>query len=166
MRVLLKLLLDCEPEAAWRALQSPTVFREASAPFIDIASLEPSGFPSRWQPGAHPARMMVAGTVPIGRQTLNLEFPERRHEGVQILRDNGTGDSGLNALFTRWDHRMAIAADPAGTGKTLYRDRLSYSAGPYTAAVWPGLWALWQWRGARLTHLAPSWSSRIGEPAV
>ncbi|HEY8589877.1 MAG TPA: hypothetical protein VIL55_10030 [Naasia sp.] len=164
MRVLLKLILDCEPEAAWRAIQSPAVFREVSGPIIGATSLEPQGFPTRWEEGAHPVRLKAAGVVPIGDQVIGIEFPERRHAGVSIMRDNGAGLAGMSRLFTEWDHRIAIAADPAGTGKTLYRDRLRFSAGAATAAVWPSLWALWQWRGLRLQQLAPTWSDRIGEP--
>lgn len=159
MRVLLKLVLDCEPEAAWRALQSPTVFREASLPLLGFESLEDKGFPNRWEEGRHPVRISALG-IPIGTQEIRIELPERRHEGVQILRDNGGGITGLNRVFRVWDHRMAIARDPE-TGRTLYRDRLKYDAGALSAAMWPSLWALWQLRGARLTALAPSWSDTV-----
>jgi hypothetical protein len=165
MRVLLKLILDCEPEAAWRAIQSPTVFREASLPLLGLRSLEPTGFPPRWEEGAHPVQMSAMG-IPLGSQLIDIEFPARRHDGVQIMRDNGAGLTGVNSVFTKWDHRMAIAADPAGTGKTLYRDRLEYSAGRLTAAVWPSLWALWQMRGARLATLAPSWTYSKPSPSA
>lgn len=157
MRVLLKLTLDCEPEAAWRAIQSPTVFREASLPLLSFRSLEPNGFPARWEEGVHPVQMSLGG-LPLGSQTIDIELPERRHTGVQILRDHGAGLTGINTVFTKWDHRMAIAADPAGTGKTLYRDRLIFEAGPMTAAIWPSMWAFWQLRGARLKALAPGWT--------
>lgn len=166
MRILLKLVLDCPPEAAWRAVQSPAVLREVSGPLLDFESLELQGFPSRWEAGEHPVRVRVAGAVPVGEQVIGLEFPKRRHQGVQIMKDTGRGLSGLSALITEWDHRIAIAADPIGTGKTLYRDQLKFSAGKYSAAVWPGLWAFWQWRGLRLQQLAPTWSSDIGEPSA
>lgn len=155
--MLLKLTLDCEPEAAWRAIQSPTVFREASLPLLDFRSLEPNGFPPRWEEGVHPVRILAAG-VPIGSQAISIEFPERRHAGVQILRDNGGGLTGATTVFDRWDHRMAIAASPDEPGKTLYRDRLVFSAGALTLPIWPSLWAFWQLRGARLKALAPTWS--------
>jgi hypothetical protein len=158
MRVQLKMVLDCEPEAAWRAIQSPTVFREASLPLLDFTSLEPSGFPPRWEAGQHPVRIEALG-VPIGSQSIGIEVPDRRHAGVQIMRDNGSGLSGLNTVFDTWDHRMAIAAAPGEPGRTLYRDRLVYSAGALTLPIWPSLWALWQWRGARIKALAPSWTS-------
>lgn len=164
MRVLLKVVLDCEPEAAWRAIQSPAVLREVYSPLVAVESLEPKGFPSRWEEGAHPVRMRAAGLVPMGDQVIALEFPERRHAGVQIMRDRGAGLTGLNRLFTEWDHRIAIARDPKDPTKTLYREQLRFSAGPLTPAVWPVLWSLWQWRSARLKQLAPTWSSRLGEP--
>jgi len=163
MRVLLKLTLDCAPEAAWRAIQSPTVFREAAIPVMKFRSLEPNGFPPRWEEGQHPVAISLGG-IPMGTQAIGIELPERRHDGVQILRDNGTGLTGLNAVFDKWDHRMAIAAHPTEPGRTLYRDRLVFSAGALSAAVWPSLWLLWQMRGARLTALAPSWSEdRTGQ---
>jgi hypothetical protein len=158
MRVLLKLTLDCEPEAAWRAIQSPTVFREASMPLLDFKSLEAAGFPNRWEEGVHPVEIRALG-IPIGTQSIRIELPDRRHEGVQILRDNGGGLSGATTVFTKWDHRMAIAASPDQPGKTLYRDRLLFSAGALSPAVWPSMWAFWQLRGARLKALAPTWSA-------
>jgi hypothetical protein len=57
---------------------------------------------------------------------------------------------------------MAISPDPAGTGKTLYRDQLIFSAGPATLAAWPALWSFWQWRMQQLKRLAPSWRFDVG----
>ena len=48
MVVMLKERLACRPEAAWRALQSPTVMREVAGPWLAYASKEDGGFPSRW----------------------------------------------------------------------------------------------------------------------
>ncbi len=164
MRVLLKLTLDCEPEAAWRAIQSPAVLREVYTPLIKVDSLDPKGFPNRWEEGAHPVSMKAAGFVPLGDQVISLEFPERRHEGVQIMRDRGRGLTGLSRIFTEWDHRIAIARHPDDPKKTLYREQLRFSAGPWTALAWLKLWSLWQYRAIRLKQLAPTWSSRLGEP--
>jgi hypothetical protein len=85
---------------------------------------------------------------------------------VRILRDTGRGISGAVAAMARWDHRMAVSPDPAGTGKTLYRDQLIFTAGrgagPATLAMWPAFWAFWQWRMLRLKQLAPSWQLDLG----
>jgi len=161
MRVLLKEILDCTPDAAWRALASPAVFREVSAPLMSVASLEADGFPTTWSPGEHPVTMSGLGLVPLGEQIIRLEMRTTK-TGVRIVHDTGNGVSGAMKAVTHWDHSMAIAPDPAGTGKTLYRDQLIFSAGPATLAVWPGLWAFWQLRMLRLKALAPTWQYDLG----
>ena len=45
MIVMLKVVLDCDPDAAWHALRSPAALREVVSPWLDFASLEPQGFP-------------------------------------------------------------------------------------------------------------------------
>jgi hypothetical protein len=164
MRVLLKLILDCDPDAAWRAIQSPAVFREVSSPLFDFRPMQPEEFPTMWETGPHPVRALAARSVPVGQQVIDISFPATRVPDVRIMRDSGKGLSGLLALTTRWDHRMAISPDPAGTGKTLYRDQLIFDAGAIGPALWPTFWAFWQWRGAQLKRMAPSWASDIGEP--
>jgi hypothetical protein len=93
---------------------------------------------------------------------VNLRVESRQDGNVRILRDTGRGLSGSLAAVTHWDHRMAIAPDPAGTGKTLYRDQLIFRAGPATLALWPAFWTFWQWRMAQLKRLAPSWRFDVG----
>lgn len=155
MHVGLKLKLDCAPEAAWRALQSPTVMREVAGPWLGYASLERDGFPSSWSPGDHPVTLLAAGAVPVGVQRISIDLDRTRHAGVSIVRDAGSGVEGVPTVFRRWYHRMAVSRHPEDPGATLFRDRLEFDAGAATLGVWPGLWALWQWRGIRLQQLAP-----------
>lgn len=154
MRVLLKLELDCAPDDAWRAIRSPQVFQEVSAPLSTFRSLEVGGFPELWQPGEHPVHMSAGGIFPVGQQVIDVSFPDAP-TGVRVMRDSGRGLSGPLALVTHWEHSMAISAAPGG--KTLYRDQLIFSAGALTALMWPLYWAFWQWRGAALQRLSPSW---------
>jgi hypothetical protein len=163
MRVLLKMILDCEPDAAWRAIRSPAVLREVSSPLFTIESLEDDGFPTVWTPGEHPVTMRGGGLIPFGTQTIGLSFDDSRPDGVRIMRDAGGPSSGMLGTMTGWDHRLAVAPDPAGPDaegrlKTLYRDRLVITAGALTPVAWYGLWAFWQWRGHRMRQLAPTWS--------
>lgn len=165
MRVLLKQILDCPPDAAWRAIRSPAVFREVSSPLVAMASLAEGGFPTIWEPGEHLVTLRGLGLVALGEQVISLSVSATRPGGVRILRDTGRGVSGSLAAVTLWDHRMAIAPDPAGTGKTLYRDQLIFRAGPATLLLWPAFWAFWQWRMLRLTQLAPTWRHDLGVDA-
>jgi len=166
MRVLLKEILDCPPDAAWRALQSPAVFREVSSPLISVESLEADGFPSVWEPGEHPVELTALGLVPMGKQVIRLSMVTERRDGVRIVRDTGRGVSGALEAVTLWDHRMAVSADPAGTGKTLYRDQLIFRTGALTLPSWPVFWMMWQWRMLQLKRLAPTWRFDVGIDAA
>lgn len=153
MRVLLKLTLDCHPDAAWHAIRTPKAFRQVSAPFTSFSSLEDGGFPETWSPGEHPVEVSTIGGIVLGEQLIDISFAEK--PGVRIVHDDGRGLTGQLALVTKWHHTMAISHAP--DGKTLYRDRLVFGAGAITPLLWPVYWAFWQWRGIRIKALAKSW---------
>jgi hypothetical protein len=159
MRVLLKLVLDCEPDAAWRALHSPAVMREIASPWFTLESIEPGGFPTRWSAGVHRMRARALGVLPASEEFVDLSEPEGLPPEVRMLRDSGGPLSGPLAALGRWEHSMAVSPDPAGTERTLYRDQLRFgSSAPGSWALWYPVWAMWQWRGRRLKALAPTWA--------
>jgi len=154
MRVLLKLVLDCEPDDAWRALQDPAVFASVAGPITAFRSLEPGGFPDQWMPGEHHVAGRLFGVVPVGEQVIDLAMSEQPG-GVRMLKDTGGAVSGPIAAITEWEHTMVVSS--AGRGRTLYRDRLVFEVGGVSALAWPVFWAYWQWRALRLKTLAPTW---------
>lgn len=158
VKVFLKLALECEPDAAWRALQSPAVFQEVSSPLLQMEPLNGAAFPTRWEPGGHRMRVRFAGLLPLGEQVTSLEFSTHEHPGVRVLRDRGYGATGVLSLNHIWDHRMAVSAHPSRENMTLYRDRLVVGAGLMTPVAWAALWSFWQLRAANLRRLAPTWS--------
>jgi len=159
MRVLLKMTLDCEPDAAWRAIRRPSVLNEVSSPLSRFVSLEEDGFPELWPEGPHPVRMLAANSLVVGDQVIDVSYivkPGRGDEPrVRIMRDFGHGLSGPLAIPTRWEHSMAISAAPGN--KTLYRDQLVFEAGLLTPVLWPAYWSFWQWRASGIRRLAPTW---------
>jgi hypothetical protein len=186
MRVLLKMVLDCEPDAAWRAIRSPSVLNAVSAPLTKFESLEPYGFPTLWPAGDHPVVMRAPGGITIGEQVIAISYPEvgspgsgtrapaaagagaagtgpvsadsaTGRGGVRLMRDSGRGLSGPLALVTRWEHTMSIADAPGG--RTLYRDQLVFEAGALTPLLWPAYWAFWQWRAIGIKRLAAGWTA-------
>jgi len=157
MRVLLKLVLDSDPDDAWRALHDPQVFQTVSGPFTAIRSLEPGGFPEVWTGGEHRVAISAFGLVPIGEQIIDLSESDRSG-GIRVLRDSGRGESGLLGTVRKWEHTMVVSS--AGRGKTLYRDRLVIDVGPLTILAWPIFWLFWQWRGGRMRRLAPTWANK------
>ncbi len=160
MRILLKLVIDCDADAAWRALHSPRALAELYAPLVDLDPLPPEGFPTSWEPGGEAAvRMSLAGLVPMGTQLIQVTdrvtADPRGGETVRIGRDTGIPLSGPLAALDVWDHQIAVS--PADPGQTLWRERLVIG-GAAAPALWPVLWSVWQWRGARIKALAPTWA--------
>lgn len=165
---MLKLVLDCEPDAAWHALRSPAALREVVSPWLDFSSLEPGGFPAQWQEGEHLMTALALRTLAVGTDAVDISYPGGLPPGVRMLRDRGGIRSGLLGRGLRgWDHRMAVSPAPpapgSDTARTLYRDRLELH-GPLAPAAWYPVWAFWQWRGARLVRLAPTWSAEGAPP--
>ena len=154
MRVMLKLVLDIDPDTAWRVIRSPAGLLQVSAPLMGFSSLEPGGFPEIWPPGEHPVRAELFGVLPVGEQAIDISYPEPIGD-ARLVRDSGGGVAGVLTVVTHWRHTMSVA--PAPDGRTLYRDRLEFAAGPLTLALWPMYWAFWQWRGYRMRLLASSW---------
>ena len=109
MRVLLKLTLDCTPDAAWRALRSPAVLREVVAPWLDFSSLEDGGLPTMWPEGVHRVRALAFRRFPAGDELVDVSYPGGLPTGVRMLRDGGGALTGPLAVFDRWDHRMAVS---------------------------------------------------------
>lgn len=158
MRILLKLVIDCDADAAWRALHSPRAVAELYGPFLELAPLAP--MPTTWAAGDDVAvALTLGGIVPLGRQLIDVSDVERTHRGeqVRILRDSGIPLSGPLAALDVWDHQMAVSPAPGDPTRTLWRDRLVIG-GAAAPALWPMLWATWQWRAARIRALAPSWA--------
>lgn len=158
MRILLKLVIDCDADAAWRALHSPTAVAELYGPLLSMRPLAQA--PSAWEAGTDlPVQLSVAGAVPVGRQLISVS--ERRttdrHGPVRIFRDSGIPLTGPLATLDVWDHQMAVSPAPRDASRTLWRDRLVFD-GPAAALLWPVLWSAWQWRAARIRALAPSWA--------
>jgi hypothetical protein len=170
MRVLLKLVLDCPPDAAWRAIRSPKVFSAVSEPFTQFTSVENDGYPELWTAGEHRVEVRGGGLVPLGLQVIAISYPEVGDPGsgtrapggkgvgsgeVRIMRDTGRGIGGVLGLITRWEHTMVISDAPGA--RTLYRDQLIFDAGWMSPLLWPLYWAFWQWRAVGLRRLAPRW---------
>ena len=159
MRILLKLVLDCDADAAWRALHSPRAVAELYGPFVELEPLSES-LPTALDPGTDvPVRMSVGGVIPLGAQLIHTtdRYVDDARGPVRILRDSGIPLTGPLAALDVWDHQMAVSPAPGDSSRTLWRDRLVIG-GAAAAPLWPVLWSVWQWRGLRLRRLAPTWA--------
>lgn len=160
MRILLKFSIACDADAAWRALHSPAVVAELYGPLLTVDPL--SAPPTAFEAGTDlPVRMSAAG-LPVGRQLISVSERETTdaHGRVRIFRDSGIPLTGPLASLDVWDHQMAVSEAPGEPGRALWRDRLVIG-GPTAPALWPALWAAWQWRGVRIRALAPTWTDPL-----
>ena len=160
MRILLKLVIDCDADAAWRALHSPRAVSELYGSLVRLESAETEGLPTRWEPGTDAVvDLSVGGVLPLGRQLIHASdrtVRDSRGE-VRVFRDSGMPLTGPLAALDVWDHQLAVAPAPDDPSRTLWRERLTI-AGRVAPLLWPGLWAAWQWRALRIRALAPSWA--------
>lgn len=158
MRILLKLVVDCDADAAWRALHSPTAVGEIYGPFVEMRPLGP--LPTTFESGGDAAVALLAGGIlPLGSQLIATSdrFVDDSRGPVRILRDAGAPLTGPLAALDVWDHQMAVSPAPGDPTRTLWRDRLVVG-GRAAPALWPVLWATWQWRAGRIRALAPTWA--------
>lgn len=157
MRVLLKFEIDCDVDAAWRAIHSPQVLSELYGPLLKLDAL--SDLPTSWEHGGNAAVEMRAAGVPMGKQLISITNQERTvgSRRVRIMRDSGVPLTGPLATLRVWDHQMAMSEAPGQPDRTLWRDRLTV-AGPTAPLLWPTLWAIWQWRELRIKQMASTWA--------
>lgn len=158
MRILLKFVIDCDPDAAWRALHSPRAVAELYGPLLDVDAL--GEMPTSFTSGDDvPVQMSLAGALPLGRQLISVADRETTdgHGRVRVFRDWGVPLTGPLAALDVWDHQMAVSEAPGDPGRTLWRERLTIG-GAAAPVLWPGLWAMWQWREGRIRALAPTWA--------
>ncbi|MFT4136862.1 hypothetical protein [Microbacterium sp.] len=158
MRILLKLVVDCDADAAWRALHSPRAMAELYGPLLELEPLATAPTTSLHSGADLPVQLRV-GAVPVGRQLVHVSERHAHDRGgeVRILRDSGIPLTGPLAALDVWDHQMAVSAAPGDPARTLWRDRLVIG-GAAAPLLWPVLWSTWQWRGARIRALAPTWA--------
>ncbi len=124
---MLKFVIDCDADAAWRALHSPRAVAELYGPLLQMDPLAAEGLPTSLESGADvPVQLSIAGALPVGRQLIHVS--ERRVEeadgDVRILRDSGIPLTGPLAALDVWDHQMAVSPAPGDPTRTLWRDRL------------------------------------------
>lgn len=171
MRILLKLTLDTDADAAWRALHSPTVLAEMYGPFVTVDPLDPAeaeAVAGSLDPRASTGvRLRLLGVIPLGRQLIAVSDRRLSHGGatVRILRDSGIPLTGPLAALDVWDHQLAVAPVSGDPTRTLWRERLVIG-GPTAALFWPSLWLTWQWRARRIRRLARHWAHDPGPVAT
>jgi hypothetical protein len=104
-------------------------------------------FPAVWAPGEYRSLKLLFGFIPIGSQTIRIEFPP--DDGpVRRLRDNGDG-----TLIRTWDHLIEVSPDG---DETRYSDHVVIDAGVATPVVAAFASLFYKYRQRRWKRLATS----------
>ncbi len=124
MRIELSCWLPRSPDWVWERVQESETLDFVAAPWLRFKP-KAGRFPARWAAGNHDATLLLFGVVPLGWQTIGIEYPA--DAGPMTLRDNGHG-----LMAQQWDHWIFVTPDGDGT---RYTDRVDVSAGVLTPLV-------------------------------
>ncbi len=127
--IVLSCHLDAPVARIWAEVQKPDLLRFVAHPVLRFRPVRPDRFPPRWEGRDYVVSMLWRGCVPLGRQTISITYPDGPDgpEGTKQIRDNGH-----SALIRRWDHRITLAPEGAGT---RYTDHVTIEAGHLTRPV-------------------------------
>ena len=124
MRVELSCSLPQRPDWVWERVQQSSTLDFVARPLIRFKP-KLSAFPAVWKEGEYRASMRLFGILPIGNQTIGIEYPP--DAPPMTLRDNGHG-----TMAQKWDHWIFVQSEGDGT---RYTDRVDVSAGVFTPFV-------------------------------
>src|SRR3546814_15736285 len=113
MRILLKLVIDCDADAAWRAVHSPRAVAELYGPLLAMEPL--AAAPTSWEAVTDlPVQLSLAGALPMGRPLISVserETPDP-HRRVRIFRERGIPLTGPLSGRARWDPPTCLCSPP------------------------------------------------------
>lgn len=138
-------IFDAPADRVWEEANMTRLLNYVTRGRIAFDPIDPPQFPERWAEGEYKVAMRGFGTMPLGSQTIGIEFPPPQGD-TRILRDNGHG-----RFFRKWDHRIFV--EPMADGRTRYTDELDFDAGVLNAIAKPIVREFYQHRQARWKKL-------------
>ena len=89
--------LAADLETVKSYLMTPALLNYVVSGLMKFHPIEPNFFPSKWVEGKFSVKMFAFHFLPIGKQIVGIEFPQKSDHWV--LRDNGSG-----SIAKTWDH--------------------------------------------------------------
>ena len=93
--------------------------------------------------GKFSVKMFAFHFLPIGKQIIGIEFPQKSDHWV--LRDNGSG-----SIAKTWDHLIFLESEGGGT---RYTDEVSIDAGLFTLPIYIYAFIFYSYRQMRWRKL-------------
>ena len=98
--------LAADLETVKSYLMTPALLNYVVAGLMKFHPIEPNFFPSKWVEGKFSVKMFAFHFLPIGKQIVGIEFPQKSDHWV--LRDNGSG-----SIAKTWDHLIFLESEEA-----------------------------------------------------
>ncbi len=118
--------LAADLETVKSYLMTPALLNYVVSGLMKFHPIEPNFFPSKWVEGKFSVKMFAFHFLPIGKQIVGIEFPQKSDHWV--LRDNGSG-----SIAKTWDHLIFLESEGGGT---RYTDEVSIDAGLFTLPIY------------------------------
>ncbi|MEZ5567389.1 MAG: hypothetical protein R3E54_03445 [Halioglobus sp.] len=138
--------LASPPEVIERQLRTPRLLIFVASPLVRFVPCGGASLPQAWESKTYWVSLRLFGCIPLGRQAIVISFPESPL--AFSMRD-----SGQSRLIRTWDHMITLEASGAGT---VYRDRVTISAGVFTVFVWAFAQVFYRHRQRRWRQLVAS----------
>jgi hypothetical protein len=90
--------------------------------------------------------MKLFGVIPMGKQWINISFPNTNEVRAFQMLDDGEGD-----LMRRWRHLITVTSTPSG--QTCYADEVDVDAGWLTLPVFVWTYGYFLYRQVRWRRL-------------
>ena len=135
--------LAADLETVKSYLMTPALLNYVSAGLMKFYPIEPSSFPSKWVERQFSIKMFAFHFLPIGKQIIGIEFPQKSDHWV--LKDNGSG-----SLIKTWDHLIFLESEGVGT---RYTDEVSIDAGLFTLPIYIYAFIFYSYRQMRWRKL-------------
>ena len=135
--------LAADLETVKSYLMTPALLNYVAGGLMKFHPIEPNSFPSKWVERKFSIKMFAFHFLPIGKQIIGIEFPQKSDHWV--LRDNGSG-----SLIKTWDHLIFLESEGGGT---RYTDEVSIDAGLLTLPIYIYAFIFYSYRQMRWRKL-------------
>ena len=135
--------LAADLETVKSYLMTPALLNYVVSGLMKFHPIEPNFFPSKWVEGKFSVKMFAFHFLPIGKQIVGIEFPQKSDHWV--LRDNGSG-----SIAKTWDHLIFLESEGGGT---RYTDEVSIDAGLFTLPIYIYAFIFYSYRQKRWRKL-------------
>jgi hypothetical protein len=146
MRLKLQTRLNARVDDVVTHVLTSRLLMHVASPLVVFLPIRPAQLPDVWRPGRYLVGMKLFGVIPMGKQWINISFPNTNEVRAFQMLDDGEGD-----LMRRWRHLITVTSTPSG--QTCYADEVDVDAGWLTLPVFVWTYGYFLYRQVRWRRL-------------